>query len=400
MADDMVARVRELVRETFVEGALKADRDGVMPVEHVRALHEVGFSRALLPASVGGGGLSCEVIKDCMAEIAYVDPSTAVAYNMHVVLAQWFSTFPFPMLAPVFEDMVDNGATICGSVSLPSGETDTRKAGFTFRREGDGFVVDGKMGFASGSDAATYFGMVGRLEGAEEPTLVLSLPKLSEPGVTVMGNWDAIGLRGTASHDILAADLRIPEASAVVMPVAVVDAIMADLPLESIHRHHIGFAAIMGCWQGLCQATLDQLVEFSRKRFGTTIMVGSAVDAYRAEEGWVRNRLGHLAYLLETGRVILADFTRRVDAPPTTLHDLRYGFARALYHWKLTVDEFVSGAMRVGGAHGFVTASPISRLIRDLQGCAVMTWRTDDMTRSVAQGLYGEPIAIPGLAGT
>lgn len=399
---EMIQKVRSLAREHFPEGAIRGDKEGQLQVDHFRGLADIGFGRALLPAAVGGGGMSCEAITQCMAEMAYVDASTAVAYNMHIVLAQYLSVFPFESLQPVFADMVETGATVCGAAAAPTGEHDTRKTGVTYRLEGDCYVADGKQGFASGSDAATYCVLAGTLADADEPTFVLTLPKLSDPGIEVMGNWDAMGLRATASHDVRCAGLRVPVDQAIVLPVSALKELIANVPLEVIHRQYFSVCTIIGCWQGLCEAVLDFLVEFSRTRFGFSKanFFSEMPDRYRSEEPWVRDRMGQLAYLHESGKVLLHQFARQIDAPPTTLHDLNYAYARTLYHWKKTVDEFIIGAMRVGGAHSFVTSSPLGRMIRDLMGCAVMSWRTDDLPRNVAQGLFGEKIHIAGLAGT
>ena len=405
----LIERVRALSRDRFAAGVKEADATGTMRVENIRALHEVGFTRALMPASVGGGGISCKAMSRCMAEIAYGDPSTAVAFNMHIALIQYLVGFPFPQVEGVVKDVVENGATLCGATAVPSSGKDTRKAGFVYRSDGDDFVVDGKAGFMTGSDAATYCAVIGNLQGVDEPTVILSLTKLTEPGITIMGNWDAVGLRGTASHDIECSGLRVPADQAIVLPVNLLRAMAAEIPLDTVYRQHIGFATLLGCWQGLCESILDFLVDYSRTRFGYSknAIFEDGAEQYRAQDPWVRNRLGHLAYLLETGKHLLSQFAGRIDAGPSDLQngqadlqDLKYSWAQTLYHWKLTMDEFVIGAMKVGGAHGYVSGNPLSRMVRDAMGCAVIAWRTDDLPRNVAEGLFGEPISITGIAGT
>jgi hypothetical protein len=401
----MAQAVRELARSSFLEGAIRSDREKTMAVESVLALQDLGFSKALVPASAGGGGMSTAGIARCMSEIAYVDPSLAVAFNMHIVLVQYLSSLPLPRLETLLADVVATGATLCGGASVPTSEVDTRKAGFRCQRDGSNLIIEGKCGFASGSDAAKYALVIALLEGTPddpEDSVVIAFPELTDSGISILNNWDAMGLRGTASHDIVCDGLVVDEEDAVVIPLSLMSALTSNAPVEITLHQHVALASLMGCWQGICDAILDNLVAFVSKRFGFTAVKLAAgnTDQYRSEESWVRHRLGQMSYMLEAGRVLLREFCRFLDESPQSSEDIRRRFAHVLYHWKLTLNEFITGAVHVGGAHGYVSGQPIERLIRDLIGCEVMAWRTDDMPRVLAGILFGEPIKLPGLAGT
>ena len=399
---EMVRRVRDLARASFGDGALKADAEGRLAVDSIRALHDIGFTKALLPASVGGGGMSCAGIASALAEMAYVDPSAAVAFNMHIVVAQYLSGMPFANLEPVFADMVATGATICGSASAPSTEMNAAKAGFKYVADGDSYVVNGKCGFASGVDAAKYIAIMGTIPDAPEATVAVAFPEVTSPGIRVLNNWNAMGLRGTASHDVVCENFRVKADDCIVLPVEAVAALVDQMPFGIVQRQHLSLVTLIGCWMGICNALMDHLMAFVKQRHGyLSLEVRSGgSDAKRAEEPWVRTRLGHMSYLLESGRLMLRQFADRVDGEPTTRQELQVVFARTAYHWKLTMDEFCTGAMRVAAAHGYVAGSPIERLVRDLYGCNVMGYRTDDLPRHLGNDLFGEDVRLSGLAGT
>ena len=70
-----------------------------------------------------------------------------------------------------------------------------------------GFLVNGKKIFASLSGAADYYGMLctERAEGEQASrrnTLYLAVPA-NAPGVSVVGDWDPLGMRGTVSRTLL-----------------------------------------------------------------------------------------------------------------------------------------------------------------------------------------------------
>src|SRR5207249_3376390 len=78
-----------------------------------------------------------------------------------------------------------------------------------------GFRVSGKKIFASLSGAADYYGVLCTERGEGEDasrrnTLYLAIPADAE-GVSVVGDWDPLGMRGTVSRTLLMKDVFVPQ---------------------------------------------------------------------------------------------------------------------------------------------------------------------------------------------
>ncbi len=58
------------------------------------------------------------------------------------------------------------------------------------------------------------------------------------------------------------------------------------------------------------------------------------------------------------------------------------------------------GAMKVCGAHGYLTAQKLERIFRDLVGGIVMAWKTDQLQQTLGVGALGRPVVFTGLAGS
>ena len=167
-----------------------------------------------LSKDLGGLGVSAEAQMRIMEEIAYGDGSTAVALNMHVLIADFLNFFPpFPRRNAVLEDI---GRTARSSAAAPR----CRAAKWTAARpatavteDGDNLVVNGKAGFASMSEGAKYTIIGGAIDRGEgnAPDVCVMIPEIATPGIRIMYNWDAMGLRGTASHDVVAENVLRPE---------------------------------------------------------------------------------------------------------------------------------------------------------------------------------------------
>jgi alkylation response protein AidB-like acyl-CoA dehydrogenase len=407
---DLIAAVRELSRTNFASRAAEVDREGRYPAENFAELQELGIPRMALPKEFGGLAISAEGQMRVMEEIAYGDGSTAVALNMHILVADFLTQFPpFARRNAVLQDMGKNGTMICGPGSIPTGEVDNRKAGYRAIEDGDALVVNGRAGFASGSEGAKYTILAATVDRGEgnPPDIAIMLPELSTPGLNVLNNWDAMGLRGTASHDITAEKVRIPKAEALVIPTALLRVILeaqGQVTNPQTQNRARGALGILAIWLGLAQAAFDFTADYVKLRHGylagPTTSLGSAPPGYRSDQAWAQMAIGNMEHWLETGRTILYDTVRRLDGEFESQQEFTRHLVRTVYHLRRMSEEVSAGAMRTCGAHAYVRSKPLERIYRDMVGGNVMAWKTDELQLSLGQGALGMPITFVGPAGT
>jgi alkylation response protein AidB-like acyl-CoA dehydrogenase len=405
---ELLAAVTKLSRETFVGRAAAIDRDGSFPHANMADLRVLGVPGMTLPEALGGRAVGAEAQMRIIEEIAYGDGSTAVALNMHLLVADFIAAFPpFPRRDTVLRDIATNNVLICAPGSVPTTEVDNRRSGYAVRDEGDAVVFNGKSGFASGSDGAKYTIIGGLIqhEGGD-PDFVVTLPELSTQGINVLHNWDAMGLRGTASHDVLVEEMRIPKSEALIIPLPLVQAVRdmqaSQTTAESQNRTR-GALGILAIWLGLAQAAFDFTVEYVAQRHGYLAGPASPLGptpGFRAEQAWAQYGIGNMEHWLETGRIVLYDLIRRLDEPFPTAQLFVRQLVRTVYHLRRMSEEISQGAMRVCGAHAYVRNRPLERIFRDMVGGNVMAWKTDELVMSLGQSALGLPISFVGPAGT
>ncbi|MDP9182607.1 MAG: hypothetical protein M3P04_07525 [Actinomycetota bacterium] len=189
----------------------------------------------------------------------------------------------------------------------------------------DGFVFDGVIPFASGSDRASWFmaGGMHTIDGV--PVLLAGLVPREQ--VKVLDTWHVSGLRGTASCDVEVRDVFVPahRCLTLVGPTGAEDP-YPGLPLMS--RLGCGLA-----WAGLGIAAhafelLKQMVT-TRRRFGDVAMLADQFDVQAA--------VGEAAGLLASGRALLhTTWTEVVEQlpllEPRDLADLRLAYVTATRH--------------------------------------------------------------------
>jgi alkylation response protein AidB-like acyl-CoA dehydrogenase len=401
---ELVERVRELARGGFAERAAATDRERAFPAKNVDELRTLGVTAMLLPQKFGGLGMGAEALVRVMEEIAWADGSTAVALNMHILIAHFLSFLPmFPHAERVLADMGRNGALICGPGSVPSGDLDNRKSGFVWSEQGDALIANGKAGFASMSEGASYALVGGWLERAgSEPHLVVAVPRLDSPGIRNLRNWNAMGMRGTASHDIAIEGLVVPREEAFVLPLSLARMGQRQMTVEMLKRRSWGALGILGIWVGLSQAACDATLAYVKERHGylAGATTGTAEVGFRADEAWAQSGIGRMDYWLETGRVVLQDAVRAVDEPGGDAQKFTRHMVRAVYHLRRMSEEIAQDSLRICGAHAYVHGRPLERIFRDLVGANVMAWKTDQLVHMLGLGALGRDITLAGPAGT
>ena len=160
-----------------------------------------------------------------------------------------------------FRRIVDDGAIYAQPFSEGSAAAAGRHA---LRHRGEAgrrrLVVNGKKMFASLSGHADYYGVLctERADGeaaSRRNTLYLAVPANAD-GVSVTGDWDPLGMRGTVSRTLLFNDVFVPEQDATLMP--------RGIYFQAASRWPHMFLTLSPTYMGLAQAAYDFTVAYLR----------------------------------------------------------------------------------------------------------------------------------------
>ncbi len=119
-----------------------------------------------------------------------------------------------------------------------------------------GYLVSGRKIFASQSPVGTVLSTMFPFDDPDEGRIVLNMAvPLASDGVTVLETWDAMGMRGTGSHDVELRDVFVPDERVIARrPYGKVDG-----PLQVILS--IAIPAITAVYLGVAEAARDHAVE-------------------------------------------------------------------------------------------------------------------------------------------
>ena len=193
----LLARARELAPR-LRERATRCAKERKVPAETIADYHDAGFLKLAQPKRYGGLEISWEVLCEISQILAAADGSQAWIHRIMADHAQMVSTFPAECQDEVWGE---NTETLISAAFDPSGRAKRTKGGFMF---------SGRHRFASGIDHAKWLICGGFIEDGDRldgPHFFL-VPKSQ---VTVLDDWDTIGLEGTGSNTFVVDKVFLPE---------------------------------------------------------------------------------------------------------------------------------------------------------------------------------------------
>ncbi|WBL35228.1 acyl-CoA/acyl-ACP dehydrogenase [Tepidiforma flava] len=178
---DWVARARELAAR-FAERAAAHDREGSFPFENFAELRAAGFYGLTVPARYGGAEASLATYLGVLEALARGDGSTALAFMMHL------KTFGQEREAPSYPEVwferfcrgaVERGELV-NTVATEEGLGSPSGGGLpdtVARREGGGWVLEGRKTFTTLAPVLHHFIVLARVEdGGSGPRAGGELP--------------------------------------------------------------------------------------------------------------------------------------------------------------------------------------------------------------------------------
>ena len=193
----------------FAERAAAADLEGRFVHDNYAELKEARLMSAMVPAELGGGGATHAEVCQLLRELAHHCGSTALALSMHshlVAAAVWRHRHGQPAEALLRKIAASE------LVLVSTGAGDWVDSVGRAERAPGGYRVTATKRFGSGSPAGDLILTSAPYDDPEKGAEVLVFPvSLKAPGVTVLNDWDTLGMRATGSHSIELRDVFVPD---------------------------------------------------------------------------------------------------------------------------------------------------------------------------------------------
>ena len=376
---ELIARARAFGRRALAPRAEKHDREATFPIENFRDMHPEGLLAICIPKEEGGLGADFQTYCLAAAELGRFCGATALSWNMHVCSTLWSGALAddLPMAAAEraahnarrrahYRRILDRGAIY----AQPFSEGGAAAAGVvafgTEARPVDGgFVVNGKKIFASLSGAADYYGILCTERAASEAasrrnTLYLAVPADAN-GVSVVGDWDPLGMRGTVSRTLLLKDVFVPEPE-MLMPHGVY--------FQAATRWPHMFLTLSPTYMGLAQAAYDFTVAYLRGEMPGTPPVKRRMYPTK------QIAVAEMHIQLEQTKALWFQAISEARPNPTKEQVLR---AYAAQHTVMeNANAIATKALRTCGGQAMLKSLALERIYRDSRcGSLMLPWTAE-----------------------
>ena len=383
---ELIALAASLGRNKFAPRAARWDREASFPFENYADLRQAGLLGICVPKAHGGMGADFATYVMVAAELGRHCGSTALSFNMHVSSTMWsgFIADALDMSAAEradherirrlhYQRVVGEGKVY----SQPFSEGGAAAAGKApwgtlaqrvHAAEG-GYRVKGKKIFASLSGAADYYGVLCTLEdpadhhhggGTLRDSLYLAVPA-DAPGVSVTGDWDPLGMRGTVSRTLLLDDVWVP-AEARLMP--------EGLYFQAAQRYPHMFATLSPTYMGIAQAAYDFTVSYLRGEVPNTPPVKRRMYPTK------QIAVAEMRIKLEQTRALFLQTAREARVDPDK--DARMRLLAAHYTIMENANDICRVALRTCGGQAMLKTLPLERLYRDSRcGSLMLPWTAE-----------------------
>ena len=377
---ELIAKVSAL-GPRWAERAYRYDRDATFPFENYDDLRESGLLGICVPTAHGGLGADFATYVMVAAEIGRWCGATALSFNMHVCSCLWAGEIADALdMTPEqradheanrgihFARIVQEGKVY----AQPFSEGGAAAAGAapwgTIARKVDGgYVVSGKKIFASLAGAADTYGVLCTLDrperaggGTRRDSMYLAVPA-DAPGVSVVGDWDPLGMRGTVSRNLIFQDVFVPE-TARMMP--------EGLYFQAASRFPHMFATLSPTYMGVAQAAYDFTVQYLRAE------VPGMPPVKRRMYPTKQYAVAEMRIKLEATRALFLQNARDACIDPDK--DTRMRLYAAHYTIMENANDICRLAIRTCGGQSMLKSLPLERLYRDSRcGSLMLPWTAE-----------------------
>jgi len=351
-----------IIGPRFAEGADARDATDTFVDAHYDVLKEHKVFSAMVPKDLGGGGIGHGAMCAFLRDLAHYCSSTALALSMHqhLVAAAVYNHRNGRPGQKLLERVAASE-----TVLVSTGAADWMESNGSVERVEGGFRVNGKKIFASLSGAADYYGILCTLrEPNDKPsrrnTLYLAVPANAK-GVTVTGEWDPLGMRGTVSRTLLFRDVFVPEES-MLMP--------KGIYFEAASRWPHMFMTLTPTYMGLAQASYDFTVAYLRGEEAGTPPVKRRMYPTK------QIALAEMRVMLEQTKALWFQAITEARANPSRDQVQRAWAAQ--YTVMENANALAAKAVRTCGGQSMMKSLRLERIYRDSRcGSLMLPWTAE-----------------------
>ena len=343
---------REFAEKEVKPLAQEVDETEQFPTETVAKMAKTGFLGIPVPKEYGGQGCDPLAYAMCVEELSKVCGTTGVIVSAHTSLCcDPIQTYGTEEQKQKFLTPLAKGEKL-GAFGLtePGAGTDAQGQQTKAVLDGDEWVLNGtKIFITNGKEADVYvvIAVTGTVEkrGKLQKEISAFIVEKGTPGFTFGTKEKKMGIRGSATYELIFTDCRIPKENLLGKKGE-----GFKIAMHTLDGGRIGIAAqALGIAEGALERTIEYVKE--RKQFGRAI-------------GQFQNtqfQLADMATKVQAAQMMVY----RAAIAKATQKDYGFEAAMAKLYAAEVAMEVTTKAVQLHGGYGYIREYDVERMMRD-----------------------------------
>jgi alkylation response protein AidB-like acyl-CoA dehydrogenase len=365
--------IREFAAAEIAPHVSEWDEHQIFPLDAVKKAGQLGLLGAIFPEELGGAGLSYVDYAIIMEELACVDPSFALIVAAHNSLCtnHIFVAGNDEQKQEYIPKLASGEWIGCWSLTEPEAGSDAGGTRSTAVLRDGCWVLNGGKTFTTNAHYADVcVAMCVTDRQASQHGISAFILRKDTPGFRVGKKENKLGMRSSATGEVLFTDCRVPPTQLLGKPgEGFVDS------LRILDGGRISIAALaVGTAQGAYTAALTYSKQ--RKQFGRFI----------SEFQSIQHKLADMATSIDAARLLVLRAATAKDAGRRVTKESSMAKLFASEMAVRVCDE----ALQIHGGYGFIKDYPVEKFYRDVKLCTIGEGTSEIQRMVIARQLLKE----------
>ena len=346
--------VRDFAAAEIAPHVKEWDEEQTFPLDVVHKLGKLGYMGAIFPEEYGGAGLGYVEYAIIIEELSRVDGSVGIIVAAHTSLCSnhIFKAGSEEQKRKYLPKLASGEWIGCWSLTEAEAGSDAAGTRTTAVRSGDEWLLNGTKSFCTNAHYADVcVGMAVTNRSAAQHGISAFILEKGMPGFRAGKKENKLGLRASATGDVVFTDCRVPQSQLVGK--------QDEGFVDSLRILDGGRVSIAALSIGMAQGAYDAALKYSRvrKQFGRPISEFQAIQ----------HKLVDMAMKIDASRLL----TYRA----ATMLDQHKRVTRESAMAKLFSSEsavwIANEAVQIHGGYGFIKDYPVEKFYRDVKLCTI-----------------------------
>jgi len=357
---ELIALAGDFARREIAPRVEEYDRNERIPRDLLDRMAELGFFGGVVPVELGGLGLDHMTFAALVEEVSKVCQIMGTLVSMPSgLVGAGIARFGTPeqqerWLRPLAQGRIFGGS----AVTEPQSGSDVAGMQTTYKKDGEGFVLNGTKAWISNLDIAEFFLSFATIDRSlRHGGVTAFLIPRDTPGLGLHPYKDKLGFRPICTGEVVFDDVRLgPEA------LVGEEGRGFEVAMTAVERGRLGVAARS---VGLAQAALDEAVSYAKER----IAFGHPISQFQI----VQSKVTDMEVGVHTARLLVADAAQALERGERA----RRLTSMAKMYASDVAFRTAADALQIHGAYGVSPEYPIGRLFRDAKVLQIVEGSND-----------------------